>query len=1806
MDLINNSIEQPSKGLYTDVDPVNQPPDTYRYALNAVNESNEGDMSTISNEGSNNKYAFLKDNYVLIGSVYIGDGETCIFSVRKDNNASEIGILSEKSSFKNESTENNYKVWCNDSNSLSSEKLNFKVEKQIQATFRLRRGCEKMVYWVDDYNVPRQVNLSNKELYKNSTGNFDAQKFSIIKGFKNIPKCDSVEIIESQGNLQPGTVSVLLQYSDEEKNFTNFVLEVPNIIIYKDNHKQSFSAIDGSINVEYNKEFSEGRTDKAIKLSFSNFDVNYPFYRLAFVHYGNNTLEVSEVYLSDIISTRQTTYTYSYSATLEKTDYNYIETFNRNNFIRSAKTIEQKDNRLVLGNIKGYDLDFSNLQKLASKINVDCIVKKSTINSVNDIHNTKNPLSKINGTGFIPGEVTSLGIVYVFEDGFESPVMHIPGKNNKDSNDFVYNTDVPNDVVGVFPMKHSSNDPKNFKNNTGNYKYYQRESCENFDYWGVDSRGDSLVNTYVRHHRFPSRSDLNLPLFVEQQNESSVKQISYTLSFGKLSDKIKELSKECREPNKTNLYCNNPILISFNVSKGNNEKEKIEAEFYTDIPASTYDTKNWFDSDGTIGNVSDFTLKILVGVYEKKKDGTFEVKRNLDNLTETNGKLEITPNHEEKESAPDSDGNITVSVYYKSNYVVSNSIRNEFSFRELFDILLTKNTESDSPLKPIETYILGVSLSNIELPSKELTGKNCIGYYVVKQERKLTDRTILDTGVVVPLWEAGDFKTASFVDPVFSPEGYRVLSNYPNDTPSGIYKRGFSLIAPRHKFNDHTFDNFTHIVEQGFYTTNNSMTHITGQAVQNVNDYKSDNVSNSYSAFEDHDGMTLKNIIRYQKMKYVNKIRIHSFYLENKGKIDIFNLNTCEYGTVEGEPDMLYNMDFSNKKLIFKADRDIPGLPEYNPANDERQYPYVYIYNNHNSFYSDFQGAKYYKLNNNISTESTYNSFCGDFQIGGLREYSTLYLNIVQRIQRQKRSWWQAIAGVALAVIGLVAAIFSGGSSLVLVGSGLALLGATAYGIATIIKTDNFNKAMTEHWERGLKRTVMDYWGAHVYIRDYAQPDGFEIIKYQDDTIRWYTEILGDLVFETDINISLRIMPKSDRNNFLKPFTSHMKNIPSKVEYGKGWGATICLVDNTSSGGWWYWEDNGMTLKSETLEELFFLNKLCKQDGGRKSEKAYADNGWSYRGIPIPPIYFVNNDYQNQRKVLSHYMTPVEYSFCSECKETFPQRFVWSEVSQSETLTDNYKIFLPNNYKDITGEYGDITNIFTFNNQLYIHTKEGLFMQPTNYQERITNGIVSYIGTGEFGSLPALPILDDKYGNSAGLQQREAQIITPYGYFFVSEREKKIYKFDGKLIPISDIGMSNWFDNHIQLELNKTYRINNGSEYPYNDNPSNFLGTGFILTYDQDKERIIVTKKDYIPNQILSNSKDYNLCVRDDSVTVFFEISKNKAIMEGSDLDKKRELLQSVSRIEDLKGNPVNITLTPEMDFTFKWIKNCEITYQVVVKERLFFKYTEKIYNVFFSGATVSTDNIMNNGWTISFSLKNNTWASFHSYIPNAYVRMNDIFFSWVYGNKNIYLHNNPYLFQNFYGKQHPYIVEYVSGNNPIVTNIFNHLRFITEAYKFDNTKKEWYTKRWDTFNRAVFYNTRQCSGELVLRVKDTTEEQEDYLKNQIINQNNNSILIDRNEKDWLVNDVRDIRINYETPIWSEDIMDIFNKYQGDYMDKTLNEDSLDVNKDWFNLENFRDKFLVVRLIFDNFADENKNTKLVLFITNENNNISQY
>jgi hypothetical protein len=218
----------------------------------------------------------------------------------------------------------------------------------------------------------------------------------------------------------------------------------------------------------------------------------------------------------------------------------------------------------------------------------------------------------------------------------------------------------------------------------------------------------------------------------------------------------------------------------------------------------------------------------------------------------------------------------------------------------------------------------------------------------------------------------------------------------------------------------------------------------------------------------------------------------------------------------------------------------------------------------------------------------------------------------------------------------------------------------------------------------------------------------------------------------------------------------------------------------------------------------------------------------------------------------------------------------------------------------------------------------------------------------------------------------------------------------------------------------------------------------------------------------------------------------------------------------------------------------------------------------------------------MSYSLKREEWVSAHPFLPSFYFHVQERFYSWLQGNRYIYKHNIKGSYQTFYGTYYPFIVEYVDNSNPLQNKVWDHVLFQSEAKKFQPGTGEYMDQRNVTFNKVLMYNTQQISG--ILNLVPKQNESIDYLIQQTKNvgSTTGSITIDRNERDWTFNDLRDLRVDYTVPMFYKDVSYLQSSY---YIDKIVNPAAISVNKDWTQLESFRDKFLVIRLIFDTFAD---------------------
>ena len=153
------------KGLFKDTAPIDQPEGTWRYAKNAIINEIKG---AISNEGGNVENGQLyPSGFVIsidvIGAIEVDEDRVVLFSYNNTNTYSEIGIWQNGV----------YTRLYFDTlpvNTQGIKGLNFNVSYPIEGTYNINPKGELIVYWTDDFNPPRALNVTLQQSTSASPG----------------------------------------------------------------------------------------------------------------------------------------------------------------------------------------------------------------------------------------------------------------------------------------------------------------------------------------------------------------------------------------------------------------------------------------------------------------------------------------------------------------------------------------------------------------------------------------------------------------------------------------------------------------------------------------------------------------------------------------------------------------------------------------------------------------------------------------------------------------------------------------------------------------------------------------------------------------------------------------------------------------------------------------------------------------------------------------------------------------------------------------------------------------------------------------------------------------------------------------------------------------------------------------------------------------------------------------------------------------------------------------------------------------------------------------------------------------------------------------------------------------------------------------------------------------------------------------------------------------------------------------------------------------------------------------------------
>lgn len=1709
---------RPFKGLQTDTSPLDQPKGTYTMAWNAVNETSDGNNNFISNEQSNELCGQITPGYRPIGDIYISDENTVIFST--NGTLSEIGILD---------------FDCNYTPIVFGPEascLNFQITNQIDATFRVRRGCERTIYFTDGTNSVRYFNLDKTEEFKDSFGNWDCDLFNLFLEFKN-PCFKDFEILE-QGILKSGSYSFALQYLDKDLNPTKWTYITQPIPIYNSLLSSPYNEIIGSSSIDTDSlGGSTTSTTKAINLIFTDLDKTYSFYRIGIIERTSFIKNVTRTLVSFEIPIEQTEFLYT-GNTEGYTNINVNEIRIQPIQIDTAEHIEQLENRLMLANTKSKQVDFCSFQPFASQITSRYVVKPAPAEELSSevgsgIGNSKDPNTYWQTRGYMGDEVYAFGIVYVFDDGFESPAYHIPGTNKN------YNCVTPCVSGSVTQACLQVNErPTLNPGCVGPPTSYT-----------VDYQVDGIVQTQIQV-TILNPSDIRgwydvacfegqtiSNIVINVQNDNCTARVSTGLNTGyRIVEQT--IVTTCPidtitswEENIAYLYPDSAVYNALSPSEQlerwqvyntavaiNNEEGYMSywesaTSVYTDILDCNGNDYWGFDHCGNslLGTpvrhhkfpdrnlIPHIVNGSTIDRYESILILEIEYSNNT---TALNTLFGIPP------ALAADNPSLLLTVDYQLDGVSQDPIDYQISYGDYasngsggflpFQITLVtrigtgvsgitnvvySNTISTDP----DTTITNISVINNEeispLTNVELNvlgikfdnitypSSNIVGHYIVRGDRDTANRTIIQKGISNSTHEAN------------SKGNYFNLFSYFAGGPtangsgseSGVFDQSETvnyLFTPSALFqNDPPKGRYIKQEQQFLNIANIGVGNLsTTKEFDNLTEFGA-GVGQS-AVFGDG----YATISSTRKLVY-SGLKLTAPPVKLRGIEKSVLLNGLTRDTEFKPGSILYNISHTNKVQILQLERSSIK------SDGSRHIPYVSIKTDidiHPNLFS----IQYYRTHNCVITNSTSNTvFGGDIFIAPMNLSNTLFFKFTDSV-------WDAVLYIAIIIVAIVATVFTAGAASGGVAAGIAALGGAVSvsaigGVASgVVITTIVAGAI------GILATSVDQ------IIKSMREDGLQDLTTSDtemDTYSYTTknaqiyanEHIDGIYVETEINLGLR--------------QNH----------------TIYKPGNFYKGG------------NNDIRE-YFRDKLVIFDEDAEAVK----DQWVHRGLVIPEVYHYNPDYSVFNTDNTYASLPQSYDCCSDCLETFPTRVNYSEQSFQEESVDNFRIFLGNNYRDIEAEKGTITNIFRKHNNLFIHTEEALWQLPQNVQERITGDLISFIGTGSYFSIPPRLINDDDIG-SAGSRHKWATIKTDMGVFFIDESNRDIFMMaSGKgMQAISNTGLRNFFRKNLVPSLETQYKNLTNKEFLNTNNPANPNGIGYITVQDTRHERIIFTKKDYkiLPSYTGS----------------FIEVASVAGVITG------------------------------------------------IIDDQLFFDTTTRQFGI---GIAVDDYNFItlgdilyfeNKSWTLSYSLLTQSWVSFHSYIPSYYYYIHNQFYSFL--NNEIWKHNSLGSYQNFYGTRYPHIIEYISLSSPVITRLWDELMLQTVARVYDIVTQEYIDKRFVTFNKAIFYNSRQTSGLLNLIVKDDTNK--DYLINQIMNIAGNQIKINRDERNWTLNEIRDYRVDYDNSIWSKDWDSLKSEFP---IDKVLNSSTIDFGKIWYDLQVLRDKYLIIRLIFDNFDDVNLTT----------------
>lgn len=406
-------------GMKRDFSPINQPEGSPTLVLNGIRESSDGNMYNYQFEPSNELIQDLGDK-IPIGEIYGENGNKYIFST--NNIDSEIGVLSGVGK---------YTTIVSDTD--QDTKLGFSRSNIITGEYRVRNGCEKVIYWRDSLNNDRFLNLDNLDQFKDGD-DWDFNLFKFTPDIK-IPKLVLQSVNESGGFLPVGTYRFQVEYMDSNLNSIYRSAISQPVPIYDEVQSDLYETIDGAYNIEAFISDVGGvpETNKSITISISNLDTSFEFFRINVIRNITSDGTTQDAHsVGNLFSITGSDFTFTYrgfNPTSGDINLDATELITQKVQYEESRVMEQVQGRLVRANVSEQFRDYSKYQRIVNDINITWTKKQVAASDATQSGNSKSPNTYWFDRTFMGDEVYAPAIVFIFKNGSESPAFPISGRS---------------------------------------------------------------------------------------------------------------------------------------------------------------------------------------------------------------------------------------------------------------------------------------------------------------------------------------------------------------------------------------------------------------------------------------------------------------------------------------------------------------------------------------------------------------------------------------------------------------------------------------------------------------------------------------------------------------------------------------------------------------------------------------------------------------------------------------------------------------------------------------------------------------------------------------------------------------------------------------------------------------------------------------------------------------------------------------------------------------------------------------------------------------------------------------------------------------------------------------------------------------------------------------------------------------------------------------------------------------------------------------------------------------------------------